>query len=482
MSRDPKEGKPQHCGKKMQRLYIRKGTTDRKWITVGYYCTICRKMLKDSDLLLHLRSEKLFVKPDLVESISNPQKIILDIGEKLTKAGFGGEEKPRLIVDSILYFDKDNNSFIQKLDYVETEKIVKSQKTLFNEQDRTSLNLEVVELFLTHIFEALKVDPQEKSVLILEKCYKNNYVEYLYGRRDEINKTTLPEEIKENLKKKAKVEFINYNNFPRREFALMLFDSFRISRIYFSMGELLSVYANDSITGTVVNIGANSTRIIPVYEGFIITHAISVRNIGTNQVLEKIFEYLDIEKNYGESSIHSKYLLEKRIRLASEEYCYVSSKPIAEEKKWKDNEKLKKHIHLYNEKYAQLDQIRYLATEILFEKEELSTSKRKGTLVDALIETVQRSDIDLVKLLYGNILLVGGGSLYEGLEDRFRIELEQKIPKQIQFNIQTKPDRLITSWTGGSILSIMKFFNERNMWVTKAEYDEKGAAAVDRCI
>jgi len=336
-----------------------------------------------------------------------------------------------------------------------------------------------------HIFQLLEVNPQDKSIMIIEKNYKNNYVEFLYGRKEEVNNTTLPENIRENLIAKEKIEYINYDkyiNYPRRELATLLFDSFGISRIYFSNGEVLSLYANNMVTGIVVNIGSSTTRMIPVFQGFIVIHAISIRNIGTKHVIENILDHLNIRNEFKEISQHLVYLIHKRLRLATEENCYLSLDLKTEKNKWHDNEKLKKYINLYDDKYVILDDIRYIAPEILFDKVELSTSKKKGTLVDAIIETVQKSDIDTAKNLYGNILLTGGGSLYSGLEERLAKELREKIPKQLEARVISKQNRLISSWIGGSILACLESFEKRNLWVTKAEYDEKGSSAVDRCI
>jgi actin-related protein len=172
--------------------------------------------------------------------------------------------------------------------------------------------------------------------------------------------------------------------------------------------------------------------------------------------------------------------MNKRLRLASEEYCYVTHDSSSEETRWSYNEKMRKHINLFDDEYVVLDQIRYKATEVLFEKEELSTSRKKGTLVDAIIESVQKCDINLAKNMYGNILLTGGGAFYKGLEKRLTTELRTKIPKHIEFKINMKQNRLISSWIGGSILSTLKTFP--NLWVTKEEYEAKGASAVDRCL
>ncbi len=480
-----KSEKPQHCGKKMQRLYIRKGTKNRKWIPVGYYCNLCSKVIKNRELVLYQSIEELRSRQELVDNVTNKQKIVLDIGDKLTKVGFAGEKEPRFIFDTRLYIDQNNKSFIQKADKIETSRKVKHQKSLLEGNGEQIVNSDDMVLFLTHVFEKLGTKPQNKSIMLIEKSYKNNYVEYYYGRHEEIKETTLPEEIKERLSNKPKIEKVNYDKYikyPRRELASIFFDYFDIARIYFSNGELLSLYSNAMVTGLVVNIGVRTTRIIPVFQGFIVTQAISTREFGTEDVEKRIHEHLNTQKNVQGNSEHIKYLIEKQLRLASEEYCYISLDPSIEQEKWSENAKLIKHINLFNDNYVKLDQIRYLATEILFEKEEMSTSTRKGNLVDAAIETIQKANIDLEKDLYENILLTGGGTFYKGFKERFQTELETKAPESLEVNVRLKPNRLISSWIGGSILSNLKTFETKNLWVTKDEYEERGSSAVDRCI
>ena len=113
----------------------------------------------------------MLIKPDLVDKVKNPQVIILDIGEELTKVGFGREIEPRFIFDSILYYDENNSSFIQKSDYIETERKIELQVPIFDDKDSSKLKLESLEHFLIHIFESLEIDPLNKSVVIIEKDY-----------------------------------------------------------------------------------------------------------------------------------------------------------------------------------------------------------------------------------------------------------------------------------------------------------------------
>ena len=115
MSKNIQNSKPKHCGKIMKRIYIRKGTEKRKWIPIGYYCNECSKMMRDSDLIPTRKIDEIIgAGSKLVDKVSKPQTIVLDLGYSLTKVGFSGEKKPRFIFDSVIYFSKTGESFIQR--------------------------------------------------------------------------------------------------------------------------------------------------------------------------------------------------------------------------------------------------------------------------------------------------------------------------------------------------------------------------------
>ena len=484
-----KTTKPIHCGKKMHRMYIRKGTETRKWIPIGYYCSVCKKMIRNVDVTMHKRREGLENLPDLHDRVKNPDTIVLDIGYYYTKIGFAGEKEPRFILDSILYTDSNSKSFIQKAEQIEKSRKVQTQKPLFIGSRKKEIDKKIMEEYLEHLFEILEVNPKNKAIMIIEKSYKNNYAEFLYGRIEEINNSALPEEVKNQLKKRKKIEYIDYSkyvSFPRREITTLLFDSFKIAKLYFSNGELLSLYANKMYTGVVINIGAFSTRILPIYEGFIVTHAVSIRERGTQDVIQKLKNQFSEKIKEQQLSKHDTYLAEKRIRLASEDLCFISQNPKKERKKWIENEKLGKFVQLSEKSIVKLEEIRYTAPEVLFDKEMLSVQDKKGTLVEAVIESIQKCNKDLVKGCFNNIVLTGGGSLIDGFKDRFEFDLRDALDargwNEIKFNIQCRPNRLISSWIGGSVLSMMRLFTVRNLWVSDEEYREKGASAVDRCI
>ena len=66
-----------------------------------------------------------------------------------------------------------------------------------------------------------------------------------------------------------------------------------------------------------------------------------------------------------------------------------------------------------------------------------------------VIESIQRTDMDLRKSLYGNIVL-SGGTLTKGFGDRLLSELQKLAVKDMRIKIFAPPERKYSTWIGGS--------------------------------
>ena len=81
-----------------------------------------------------------------------------------------------------------------------------------------------------------------------------------------------------------------------------------------------------------------------------------------------------------------------------------------------------------------------------------------------------KSDVDIRKDLYGNIVLSGGTSPYPGINTRLEKEMIQLAPPTMKIMVIAPPERKYSVWIGGSILASLSTF--QNMWFTKEEYEE----------
>lgn len=98
-----------------------------------------------------------------------------------------------------------------------------------------------------------------------------------------------------------------------------------------------------------------------------------------------------------------------------------------------------------------------------------------------VVDSVNRSDIDVRKEMYSNIICCGGNSLYSGFAERLQKQLYSTIVQSARIKVIYHPsssERRFSSWIGGSILSSLGTFHQ--LWLSKEEYEEHGALLIER--
>lgn len=92
--------------------------------------------------------------------------------------------------------------------------------------------------------------------------------------------------------------------------------------------------------------------------------------------------------------------------------------------------------------------------------------------------SIMKTDVDIRRELYANIILSGGTTMYQGIAERLTKEVTALAPSSMKIKVIAPPERRFSVWIGGSILSGLSSFS--NMWISKAEYEECGSAIVHR--
>ena len=95
-------------------------------------------------------------------------------------------------------------------------------------------------------------------------------------------------------------------------------------------------------------------------------------------------------------------------------------------------------------------------------------------------DAVVSCDLEARKELFANLILTGGHSSVDGCADRLLREVAATAPPMFKVKLiaASAGERRVGAWLGGSILGSLGSFND--MWLSRAEYDEQGAAAVER--
>jgi centractin len=77
-----------------------------------------------------------------------------------------------------------------------------------------------------------------------------------------------------------------------------------------------------------------------------------------------------------------------------------------------------------------------------------------------VVDSINRTDLDLRKDLYMNIVLSGGSTLTKGFGDRLLHEVQKLAVKDMRIKIFAPPERKYSTWIGGSILAGLSTFRK----------------------
>lgn len=158
------------------------------------------------------------------------------------------------------------------------------------------------------------------------------------------------------------------------------------------------------------------------------------------------------------------------VRLIKEKVCYVALQPSKEEKELRETgaAKTSEDFLLPDGNVIKLGEERYKAPEILFSPD-LGGFEEPG-IHQMLADSIAKTDLDLRRTLFSNVVLSGGTTLCRGFGDRLVGEMRKVAPPDVKIKIYAPPERKYSTWMGGSILASLSTF--KKMWVSADEYQE----------
>jgi centractin len=260
------------------------------------------------------------------------------------------------------------------------------------------------------------------------------------------------------------------NPLKNREMAAeVFFEKFNVPALYVSMQAVLSLYAAGKTTGVVLDVGDGVSHSVPVFEGFALPHAITRSDVAGREVTN-YFQLLLRRAGYNFHTSAEKEV----VREIKEAKCYVA-KNSTREKETKARQRTKYRLPDNNE--IELGTEVFEAPEVLFNPE-LIGLEYTGVAA-TLVNCIQKSDLDVRKTLYQNVVLSGGSTMFRGFGARLLDEVKSLAPPQdLKIKIQAPPERKISTWLGGSILASLGTF--KSLWITREEYMEEGEKSMER--
>ncbi|KAK6185795.1 hypothetical protein SNE40_007947 [Patella caerulea] len=253
----------------------------------------------------------------------------------------------------------------------------------------------------------------------------------------------------------------------REKAAEIFFETFNVPALFISMQAVLSLYATGRTTGVVLDAGDGVTHAVPIYEGFAMPHSIMRVDIAGRDVSR----YLRLLLRKEGFDFHTTAEFEV-VKTIKEKMCYLALNPLKEESIDTD----KAQYSLPDGSTILVGPARFQAPELLF-RPDLIGEECQG-IHEVLAYSIQKSDMDLRRTLFSNIVLSGGSTLFKGFGDRLLSEVKKLAPKDIKIRISAPQERLYSTWIGGSILASLDTF--KKMWISKREYNDEGVKALHR--
>ncbi|RLI11065.1 actin, cytoplasmic 2 [Candidatus Bathyarchaeota archaeon] len=402
-----------------------------------------------------------------IEMGAEERAVVLDVGSGFTKAGFADKEKPSCVFLSVIGRPKYPPALIgpRYKDYYVGEEALKLKGIM-----RITYPLEhgivkdwdgfkkLVEFAFN---ECLRIDPSKHPVLMTEP----------------------PLNPRDN----------------RERIAEILFEEFRVPKLYIGMQALLAAYfaVPERMTGLIVDIGDGVCHAVPIYEGFTIRHAIQRTNIGGRDITNYLARLIMHHRGVALTTTAEKEI----VRDIKEKLCYVSINPEAELAAiYGESERVKEYVAgappggieaapkpepaeytLPDGSTITLLEERFLAPEVLFAPALIG--RDEPSLPDVIFEAITACDIDVRRAMVENIVLTGGSSLFPGLKERLEKELNTMLKEagmNLTVNIITPENREYAVWIGAAKLAALPEFQKS--WITREEYEREGPRIIHRAV
>ncbi|KYR01481.1 actin [Tieghemostelium lacteum] len=247
----------------------------------------------------------------------------------------------------------------------------------------------------------------------------------------------------------------------REKMAEIMFEKIHTPAIYIASQAALSLYASGVTSGTVLDCGDGVTNVVPIFEGYTQNSAINSLDFAGRDLTSYLISLLNYSRFTSDfNDMETGRDIKEKLACVALNY----SGSVATEGSYV----------LPDNKTITIDFERSKCGEALFQPS-LMGMQSDGIHLTTY-NSIMKCDLNIRQTMFSNIVLAGGTTLLPGLSERLKKEVSAFVPTNMKVNIIAPPERKISAWVGGSMLSSHPSFQK--WWVTKKEYDESGPSFI----
>lgn len=461
--------------------------------------------------------------------------LVLDIGTTMTRAGYAGEDTPRVMFPtSVGYVDIEETA---KEDVEMTEGDAPPAQPATPQRKRqyyigdNKINTFRSNMEVKNPMKDGMIDDWEAIEQVWEATFNTML------RVQPENHPLLCTEPAWNTKEK------------REKTMELAFEKFQFPAFYLAQDAVMTAFSVGRATALVLDSGGGVTSAVPVYDGFVLKKGILHQPIAGDSLAEQIKTQLANDLNY---TITPHYRIAKKTKVEADQKPELQLRELEGLRDSFNDYQTSRVINEYKETICQVSEVtfdegllssrskksfefpdgfnhafgleRYKVPEHIFQphfddsnnndnaeeavqkedenmeaeeesekKEEEQKTIEEGVeskkqqqqpqylgVHEMVYNSINNCDIDLRPLLFNNVVVTGGNTLFSGFNERLNYELPLKAPgSKIKIHAAgNATERKSSSWLGGSILASLGTFHQ--LWVSRSEYEEFGASIVHR--
>ncbi|XP_072930276.1 actin-like [Epargyreus clarus] len=222
---------------------------------------------------------------------------------------------------------------------------------------------------------------------------------------------------------------------------------------------VLSLYGSGFTNGICVDLGYDTTDIVPIFEGGLVNYAHIQTGLAGNQISDYIKQQLN-DRNLG----HVIKTVEDIERIKQDclyvtECCAVTRKEYSKKYKLPSGEEIDISLEAF------------MAAELMFQPDLVKGYKTNYVpLHEAVVNSALKCDSELRTQLYDAIVPCGGLAMVPCITKRLADEIENMVGRPV--TVLSSSEAYAISWLGGATFAGLPDANK--MWVQKKQYEDYG--------